>query len=50
MVSKNVLKQKKIPLRGSPCLVLKDDSTVVIPFHVAHVGSKEKNEHHKTIW
>jgi hypothetical protein len=53
MVSKNVLywaKANKRPPRGSPCLVLKDDSIMVIPFHVVHVGSKKKNEHHKTTW
>jgi len=53
MVSNNVLywaKANKRPPRGSPCLMPKDDSIMVIPFHVVHVGSKKKNEHHKTTW
>jgi len=40
----------KRPFRGSPCLVLENDSIMVPPPHVAHVGIKNMNEHHETIW
>jgi hypothetical protein len=40
----------KRPPKISPYFVIENDSIMVTPLHVAHVGSKEKNERHKTTW